>query len=212
MQLGEHALLLEAKGEITVDEILQTSRLIEHLLGEDLQDIVPAYRSIAVFTAKEPALILNRFSAAKPKEPAPSTSQGQVVELPICYEEGLDLDGIANYTGLSPEEVIEKHLDSRYRFVLTGFMPGFIYADGLDLALACPRKETPRKRVPAGAVGIGGNQTGIYSISSPGGWNIIGRTPLTLFDSRRDPPLMMQQGDYYRFKRISKQAFDQWGK
>ncbi len=136
--------------------------------------------------------------------------QKKVIEIPICYEYELDLDPLGEYVKLSREEIIAIHLADTYRSLFIGFTPGFIYADGLDHRLYCPRKSNPRTSVPRGSIGIGGQQTGIYSLESPGGWNIIGRTPVKLFDFALNPPMKIKVGTSFRFKRITKKEFIEW--
>lgn len=125
----------------------------------------------------------------------------RTVEIPVLYggEQGPDLDFIARHTGLTPGEVIRLHAAGEYRVYLLGFTPGFPYLGGLHPRLACPRLATPRPAVPAGSVGIAGEQTGIYPVTSPGGWRIIGCTPAILFDVQREPPCLLAPGDVVRF-------------
>ncbi|HSP45528.1 MAG TPA: 5-oxoprolinase subunit PxpB [Chthoniobacterales bacterium] len=135
-----------------------------------------------------------------------------VVEVSVCYEDefALDLADVARHAGLSHDDVIQRHSDATYRVTCVGFTPGFPYLSGLPRELATPRRATPRKEIPAGAVAIGGTQTGIYPRKSPGGWNIIGRTPLRLFDVQQNPPAVMQAGDEVRFRKISRSEFEQF--
>jgi KipI family sensor histidine kinase inhibitor len=123
------------------------------------------------------------------------------VEVPVVYggEDGPDLAFVAEHNHLTIEEVLTIHSGRDYPVYLMGFMPGFPYLGGLDPAIAAPRLATPRSRVPAGSVGIAGAQTGIYPLESPGGWRIIGRTPLKLFDLTREPPFLLAPGDLVRF-------------
>jgi KipI family sensor histidine kinase inhibitor len=123
------------------------------------------------------------------------------VEIPVCYglEYGPDLDAVAAHCGLSPDEVIARHTAAEYRVYMLGFSPGFPYLGGLDPNIAAPRRETPRIKVPAGSVGIAGMQTGIYPLESTGGWQIIGRTPMRLFDPGLEEPCLLRPGDRLRF-------------
>jgi KipI family sensor histidine kinase inhibitor len=126
---------------------------------------------------------------------------GRDVDIPVQYggEFGPDLAAVANHTGLSTREVIERHSGGQYVVFFLGFQPGFAYMGGLEAALHTPRRASPRLEVPAGSVGIGGEQTGIYPATSPGGWQLIGRTELPLFDPARRPPTLLQPGDRVRF-------------
>ena len=132
------------------------------------------------------------------------------MEIPVCYGGGYgpDLDAVAEHAGLAPDEVITRHAAAGYTIAMIGFAPGFPYLLGLDPALAIPRRRNPRTRVPAGSVAIGGAQTGIYPRELPGGWQLIGRTPLVLFDPRREPPCLLAPGDGLRFRAIRADEFE----
>lgn len=135
------------------------------------------------------------------------TSSG--VEIPVCYggDYGPDLAELAERLDMPSEEIIARHTAASYRVAMLGFAPGFPYLLGLDEKLQAPRRATPRTRVPAGSVAIGGAQTGIYPRELPGGWNLIGRTPFALFDARRDPPCLLGPGDQVRFRPITSDEF-----
>ncbi len=134
------------------------------------------------------------------------------VEIPVCYggELGPDLDEVARVHGLSADDVIRMHTEGDYLVYMVGFMPGFAYLGGLPEVLVTPRRAVPRTRVPAGAVGIGGSQTGVYPMESPGGWNLIGRTPRQIFLPAQEPPTLLRMGDHVRFHAISREQFDEW--
>ena len=131
------------------------------------------------------------------------TEAPRLVEIPVRYgrEFGPDLEDVARHTGLTPERVIEMHSEAEYLVYFLGFAPGFSYLGGLPPELATPRLPAPRKRVPAGSVAIGGNQTGVYPIASPGGWRIIGHTNTKLFDPDAAEPVLLRMGDRLRFTR-----------
>jgi inhibitor of KinA len=133
-----------------------------------------------------------------------------VIEIPVCYdgEFAPDLGDVALHAGLPADEIIRRHSSADYRVSCVGFTPGFPFLSGLPAELATPRRSTPRKEIPEGAVAIGGAQTGVYPRKSPGGWNVIGRTPLRLFDVRREPPALFHAGDHARFRKISREEFD----
>jgi inhibitor of KinA len=137
-------------------------------------------------------------------------SPASAIEVPVCYDAkfALDLDEVTNHVGVSAEQVIELHSSVTYRVSCLGFTPGFPYLSGLPAELNMPRRPVPRKRVPAGSVAIGGNQTGIYPTPSPGGWNVIGRTPMRLFTPAKNPPALLCPGDTVRFRPISLAEFE----
>jgi inhibitor of KinA len=133
------------------------------------------------------------------------------VEIPVLYgaKYGPDLDRVCEYTGLSSGEVIKRHTAGNYLVYFIGFSPGFPYIGGMDETLATPRLDTPRKKVPLGSVAVANNQTGIYPIESPGGWNLIGRTPLPIFNINDPENSLVNIGDELHFRSISQDEFDQ---
>ncbi len=139
--------------------------------------------------------------------PPPDTAAGKLVTIPVCYggNYGPDLGFVAQHAGLTEQEVVRRHTAREYRIYMLGFLPGFPYLGGLDPSLATPRLQNPRTSIPSGSVGIGGEQTGIYPVASPGGWQLIGRTPLKLFDPAK--PLPYAAGDRIRFSAISPEQF-----
>lgn len=139
--------------------------------------------------------------------------EARVVEIPVVYggEYGPDLEKVAKHNNLSPEEVIKIHSSEKYLIYMLGFTPGFPYLGGMNEKIATPRLREPREKIWAGSVGIAGNQTGIYPIESPGGWQIIGRTPLKLFDINRKPEILLRAGDYISFYPISIEEFNKSG-
>ena len=132
------------------------------------------------------------------------------LEVPVCYggDYGPDLAFVAQHAGLTEQQVIDIHCGRDYRIFMLGFLPGFPYLGGMDERIVCPRLQTPRTKIPAGAVGIGGKQTGIYPLASPGGWQLIGRTPLRLFDPAGGGKLPYAAGDRIRFVPISPEKFE----
>lgn len=207
--LGEQVILLSCDPEMPIEKIHQSVRAIEDEMGGDLHDIVPTYHSIAVFSNLGMTDLVSRLEGKVTDSSSKQSSQ-KPIELPICYDYGLDLDRVAIENQLTKKQVIDLHLKGIYQSLFIGFTPGFIYADGLNEKLHCPRLENPRRQVPEGSVGIAGNQTGIYSLSSPGGWNIVGLTPKKLFDKKKNPPMLIGVGQQYRFFQISKAEFDAW--
>ena len=215
--LGDSALLVRVVEEFHPDEsldaVLRATGALEAAAIPGVRELVPAYTTIAIFsevtgleeirTKVEDAL---RSVSAK----SARTVRAAEIEVPVCYEPAfaLDLDVVAQHTGLSPDEVVTRHCGASYRVNCVGFTPGFPYLSGLPAELATPRRASPRKEIPAGAVAIGGTQTGIYPRKSPGGWNIIGLTPLRLFDVDRNPPATFHAGDRVRFRKISRDEFE----
>ncbi|MBE6933135.1 MAG: 5-oxoprolinase subunit PxpB [Ruminococcaceae bacterium] len=132
-----------------------------------------------------------------------------VMEIPVLYggEYGPDLEYVAKHNNLTPEEVIRRHSGAEYLIYMLGFTPGFSYMGGMDESIATPRLKTPRVLIPAGSVGIAGKQTGIYPIDSPGGWQLIGRTPVRLYDANRDTPILLDAGLHVKFIPIDEQEF-----
>ena len=182
-------------------------------------DIVPAYAALALhYDPREwhDARDLpwrNASAAVRAVFRAPPSShtvRDAFVEIPVCYggEFGPDLDPLAAHAKLGIDDIVARHTGATYRVAMLGFAPGFPYLSGLDPALAMPRRASPRTRVAAGSVAIGGAQTGIYPGEQPGGWQLIGRTPLVLFDATRDPPSLLLPGDRVRFRAIDADAFE----
>ncbi|MED4128041.1 MULTISPECIES: 5-oxoprolinase subunit PxpB [Shouchella] len=137
--------------------------------------------------------------------------KGNHVTIPVCYdlEFGPDLSDVATKNGLSREEVIQIHTSGKYLVYMIGFAPGFPFLGGMDERIATPRHAQPRTEIPAGSVGIAGSQTGVYPIATPGGWQLIGQTPLTLFSANREVPSLLSAGDHVTFKQITKEEFIQ---
>ncbi|MBO8174433.1 MAG: 5-oxoprolinase subunit PxpB [Thermococcus sp.] len=183
---------------------------IEKASPDWLIEVVPTYTSIYVYYDplrlgyQEVLEAIKPFLSAEPKEEKP-----RIVEIPTVYggEFGPDIEFVAQYNGLTIDDVIEIHSKPLYRVYMLGFTPGFAYLGGMDERIATPRLEKPRLKVSAGSVGIAGKQTGIYPIESPGGWRLIGRTPLRLFTPEKDPPTLLQPGDYVKFVPISEEEF-----
>lgn len=144
--------------------------------------------------------------------PLTNNERSKTVIIPVCYGEeyGPDLKEIADYHQLTEQDVISIHSGQKYVVYMIGFVPGFPYLGGMSNQIATPRKATPSLKLPAGSVGIGGEQTGIYPIDSPGGWHIIGRTPLQLFDKEATHPSLLKAGDLVQFKTITPEQFLRW--
>jgi len=226
--LGDSALLVRVVDEFHPDTswsaVLSAFRHLRSAAIPGVIEVAPAYTTIGVFfdpsrierTGQDESpfdllsakiqSILN--AAAFENEPEKET---EVIEIPVCYDRdfGPDIDDVARATGLAAAEVIRRHSSATYRVNCVGFIAGFPFMSGLPGELATPRRAVPRTEVPAGSVGIGGEQTGVYPRRSPGGWNLIGRTPLRLFDVRHNPPTILQAGDRVRFREISREEFEE---
>ncbi len=184
-----------------------------HLLAEWVKkanlpgviEVIPAYASVLIgfdpFQIEYDALhrLIMEYEEGQ-MEPLLYRSE-KLIEIPTIYggEHGPDLEFVAQYNHLSPDDVIRLHSEAEYRVFMMGFSPGFPYLGGMNPAIAVPRLSSPRTRVPAGSVGIAGEQTGIYPIDSAGGWRLIGWTPLRLFDPCAEPPFLLEPGDRLRF-------------
>lgn len=206
--LGENTLLIEF-GSGSLQSIHSFSLFIDKFLNNGIVDVIPAYQSLAIVFDKknwDHESLINELSEI-PEDRLLTTESQSVIEIPVCYNLGLDWEEIINHTGLSREEIIQRHSSASYTIAMMGFIPGFIFLEGLKNILSVPRRPSPRTRVPSGSVGIGGSQTGIYSLESPGGWNIIGRTPVSFFDVTKSPPTKLKAGDQVRFIPISEQEF-----
>lgn len=219
--LGDRALVIELGSSVSAAAAARVRWFCERLLAARLagvRDVVPAFCSLTIhydpvqfalaggsaFDAARSAIEVLLARAMQPPEAA-----ARVVELPVCYggEYGEDLEQLAREHGISPARVVELHTAPTYFVAMLGFAPGFPYLVGLDRRLVTARRSTPRPRVPRGSVAIGGEHTGVYPFESPGGWHLIGRTPVTLFDVARDPPSLLEAGDQVRFVAIAPEEF-----
>ena len=193
---------------------------LDALAVEGIRDLVPAYTSLTVLYDPIVTSVgrleseISRLWADQAGENAAGRMEhgdapGREVSIPVHYGGAFapDLLDVARHTGLSPAEVVRRHATARYVVGALGFAPGFGFLIGLPPELATPRRRTPRSRIPPGSVGIGGRQTGVYSLPTPGGWSLIGRTPLTLFDPAREPASLLATGDVVRFDPIDRAAF-----
>lgn len=205
---GEGGLVVELGDRLDpglVARVQALARLAAARLGAEVEEIVPGYRSLLVLhdpLAVPRAGLVRRLEAlAAEAERAPAPLPGRTVRIPVRYggADGPDLEEVARRAGLSPAEVVRRHAAVPYPVCFLGFTPGFPYLSGLDPRLATPRLDSPRARIPAGSVAIGGEQTGVYPVESPGGWRLIGRTALRLFDPDREDPFLLAAGDEVLF-------------
>ena len=208
--LNETAALVSFGNIIDVDVNKKVIALHHKLCQESFDgfiESVPAYSSLAIFYRNNSFDFVKDFLVTLIKSQASSESHGSMVELPVLYD-GDDLDSVAQLHHLSREKVIEIHTSKSYRVFMLGFLPGFPYMGTVDQRIATARKNSPRTIVPAGSVGIAGMQTGIYPQASPGGWQLIGRTPLKIFDVNKEPTCLLSPGGSVKFYSISKTEFE----
>jgi inhibitor of KinA len=213
---GDLSLVVEFGNEISKDyneRVRQLNQSLRRVKGKGIVETVPTFRSLLVYY--DPLKIsykklCNYIRSAAKTEGSVTIHSQRIIEIPVCYGEkyGEDLTEVARHAGMSEEEVIHIHSGVDYLIYMLGFLPGFPYLGGLDSRLHIPRLSNPRTSIPAGSVGIGGEQTGVYPIPSPGGWRLIGRTPLKLYDSEREKPTLYQAGDYIRFVPIDENEFN----
>jgi inhibitor of KinA len=226
--LGDSALIVRVRDRFE-DAPEQTLNEVLHVLGRlaripGVIELASAYTTVSLFF--DPVAVAN---AVKPHQPfewltervrtvaaeagsfsSVVTLPARLVEIPVCYdaEFAFDLEHVAHHAQISPKEVIDLHSAGNYRVSCVGFTPGFPFLTGLPRKLATSRQPTPRKQIPAGSVAIGGAQTGIYPQQSPGGWNVIGRTPIQLFDPKKNPPALLCAGDRVGFRGITREEFE----
>ncbi len=192
---GENALLIEFAD---LPETMSYHRSMVRERPDAVVDLVPAARTVLVIFDGAPAPILEWVAALEPAVDDP-TAASEAVTIPVTYD-GADLDDVARLTGLSTAEVVAAHTEHTWTVAFGGFAPGFGYLVGTDTRLHVPRRDSPRTSVPAGAVGLAGEFSGIYPRSSPGGWQLIGRSDVTLWDSERTPPALLTPGTTVRFE------------
>ncbi len=215
--LGEAALLLRFGDSLEPSlslAVQQLTALLRQQPAEGVQEFVPSYSALAVHfdPLKTDLDAVASWVRTRLREHEPGARRevvSKLTEIPVCYggDYGPDLADVAANAGMSEAEAIALHCRPEYTVAMIGFLPGFPYLLGMDPRLAMPRLTTPRAEVRAGAVGIGGAQTGIYPQASPGGWRLIGRTPEVLFDARRSPPSLLLPGGRVRFVAVSPADF-----
>ena len=216
--MGDRGLLLEFGDEIRHEvngKVRRMALAIQKEAIEGMIEAVPTYRSLLIIynplilSLEDLKRRLQKIEEGLEQTPFP---EPKLTRIPVVYggPYGPDLDYVAQYHRLPPDEVIRVHCGQPYFIYMIGFMPGYPYMGELPEALVTPRLKTPRLSVPAGSVAIAQKQTGIYPMESPGGWQIIGRTPVKLFDPGREPPALLQMGDLVQFYCISEKEFKEW--
>jgi KipI family sensor histidine kinase inhibitor len=216
--MGDRALLVEI-GDVINPEVNRKVRELFLILEENkvpgIRDLVPSYRSLmVVYDPLELTLATLQDAIAHlwKHTDASRLPRPKVLEVPVLYggKYGPDLEWVASYHQLSPEEVIGYHTLPTYQVYMIGFTPGYPYLGEVPEAIATPRRQTPRTLVPQGSVAIAHRQTGIYPVQSPGGWHILGWTPLKLFDAAKWPPSLLEMGDMVKFIQIKEEKIPEW--
>ena len=224
--LGDQAITVDWGNSIDPDRNDRVYALFQYFKRKPLpgmHDLVPAYSSLSILFDPEavwrhaPGILPSETlreeleQAVRTLDLAPA-GPARHIRIPVCYHPSLapDLESVAARSGLRPEAVVALHTSREYRVYMLGFLPGFAYLGSVDARIAAPRLAAPRVQVPTGSVGIAGEQTGIYPLESPGGWNLIGRTPVRMFDPGQSPPTLLLPGDRVRFEAISLQQFHRY--
>ncbi len=222
--LGDTAIIINFKeviDEKVNKEVIQLFKSLKNASLKFVKDIVPAYASITIhydlfafYQQKKQVDVLLFFTGEIKKiidqeETTPIVPSHQKIKIPVCYADKYapDINEMSREKKLSHTEIIRIHISKTYRVYMIGFLPGFAYMGEVEEKIAMPRKDQPRNVVEAGSVGIAGLQTGIYPFDSPGGWQIIGKTPLKLFDKEKDHPVLLQPGDEIEFYSITEDEF-----
>lgn len=217
--LAENALMLQLGDKVNTalhQKLRHIQKSIDRLQNPTIIETVIGYTTLVIYfdpfqtSHREIKRILSHCidQTSSMINSQPST----IHQIPVCYEDSFspDLSYVATTNGLTKQDVIKRHTDNTYLVHFIGFSPGFPFLGGMDLSIATPRKTRPRMNIPKGAIGIAGGQTGIYPSSSPGGWQIIGRTPIELVDLSNEQPTLLRAGDQLRFYAISKQQYLEW--
>lgn len=213
--LGDRSILIDFGEEISsgsLEKVLFFKKKIEKSNFKQKVEVINTYNSLLIsylFTIEDVYGEVLRLKGLVRQANIPKKSNYKIFQIPVCYDKdfGLDLEYISKANNLTIEDIIELHTAPLYQIYFIGFLPGFLYLGGLDNSLHISRKKSPRKSVEKGAVGIGENQTGIYPKSSPGGWQILGKTPIDLFNKNEDPPTKFSAGDKIKFVAVSKNEF-----
>jgi inhibitor of KinA len=223
-----HDLALTVSFDLTIGDkahntVMTLQKELQKSTIKELIDIVPAYNSLTLYFSNTPALEAGIVAVKKiadqiaridflQEDAATKKVDAHSFEIPVCYElpYALDMPTVTEQLGLSQQEIIRYHHYKKYTVYMNGFVPGFSYMGTLDSQLQIPRKQVPATNVPPGSVAIAANQTGIYSFEIPGGWHVIGRTPLKMFDKLRTPACLLAPGDTVTFKPITAKEFEHW--
>ncbi len=214
---SDRSLLIKVGEEISREnheKVHKIFLLLSSLKVQGIQSIHPAYNSILITfdpCVVHPHQINEIITSLLQQENSVTIPESRIINIPVCYEDeyALDISTVAKYNLLTVEQVIQIHSQPEYLVYFLGFSPGFPYLGEMLKEIATPRLANPRLKVPEGSVAIGGDQAGVYPLSSPGGWNIIGRTPLKLFSHNKEEPTLLKMGDKIKFIPITKKEFQQ---
>ncbi len=187
--------------------------LVENGSVPGVVEVVPTYRSLTIHYNPHQILygeLVDRVNALLEKTRELDIDTYETVEIPVCYggEYGPDIEHVAEYNGITEQEVVRIHSAPDYFIYMLGFTPGFTYLGGMDDRIETPRLASPRQRIPGGSVGIAGKQTGVYPIDSPGGWQIIGRTPVLLYNPLNEKPILLKAGQHIRFVPVTRHEYE----
>jgi len=204
----------EVISKATNEEIRCFCILLEQEKITGVIEWIPTYTAVTIIYNPFEILyneLKNKMESILEQISSTELPPADIVQIPVLYggDKGPDLDEVANRNGLNVSDVVSLHTGTDYLIYMMGFIPGFAYLGGMSEKIATPRKKTPRSAIPAGSVGIAGEQTGIYPLQSPGGWQIIGQTPVRLYDGNKETPILLKAGNYIRFVPITKQEFDE---
>lgn len=212
---GDCAVCVEFGNEISPEinrKIRAFKIAVEKAAIEGIVETVPTYRSLLVVYKPEMIRfreLTERFEGILSSMDSIQIPPPSVIEIPVLYggEMGPDLENVAAHNGKTPEEVIKIHTSEEYLIYMLGFIAGFPYLGGMSKEIATPRLKSPRVKIEGGSVGIAGEQTGIYPVASPGGWQLIGRTPLKLYDADREKPVLLEAGQYIKFRAVTQKEY-----
>ncbi|MEG3128713.1 5-oxoprolinase subunit PxpB [Pantoea cypripedii] len=202
--LGERAVVLELEPPVSLASQQRIWGLCQRLQGNDtVSEVIPGMNNLTLLLRDPQRNALDAIENLQRwwEESEAQLPESRLVEIPVIYggDVGPDLQVVADHAGMTPRQVVELHSSSAYVVYFIGFQPGFPYLGGLDSRLHTPRRAEPRVSVPAGSVGIGGSQTGVYPLATPGGWQLLGQTSISLFDPQLQPPTLLRPGDSVRF-------------